>query len=133
MIVTSHTSTSDISAKTRNVVFVLLGMAVFLMKREYAGPLQEIVHAYAGNLSISFALYFVLMNLQLPLTIKKLLAASLALAAVELFEACNGFGFMVNTYDPIDFVVNAIGISFALGLDILLGPNRTKDRKTESL
>jgi hypothetical protein len=133
MIATSHTSTSDIGARPRNVVFVLLGIAVFLLKRPYSGPLQEIVHAYAGNLSISFALYFVFMNLQPRLTIKRLVAASLAFAAVELFEAFNGFGVMANTYDPVDFVVNAVGISFALSLDMLLGPSSTKDRKTESL
>jgi hypothetical protein len=133
MIATSRTSTSDIGAKTRNVVFVLLGIGVFLLKRTYAGPLQEIVHAYAGNLSISFALYYVFMNLQVRQTIRRLVAASLAFAAVELFEAFNGFGVMANTYDSVDFVVNAVGIAFALGLDILLGSSSTKNRKTESL
>ncbi len=132
MITTSETSTSDIRAKTRNVAFVLLGIAVLLLKRQYAGPLQEIVRAYAGNLSISFALYFVFMNLNVRLAIRKLVAALLAFATVELFEVFNGFGIMANTYDPIDLAANAVGVSFALGLDMLWGPTGTKESKTES-
>jgi hypothetical protein len=125
----SQISTLDIRAKTRYVVLVLFGIGLFLLKRHYAGPLQDVVHAYMGNLSISFALYFVFMNLQLRSSIKRLTAASLTFAAVELFEAFDGFGVMVNSYDPIDFAVNAVGIALALGLDILLSPASSKARR----
>ena len=110
---------SDIAEKIRSVLFVLLGVVVFLFKRRYVGPLEEIVHAYAGNLSISFALYFLFTNVQVPSRIKRYVAALLALAAVELFEAFNGFGVMTNTYDPIDFLVNAVGIALAFSIHTL--------------
>jgi hypothetical protein len=45
------------------------------------------------------------------------LAAGLALAVVELFEALNGFGLMTNVYDQTDFAANAVGIALALAVD----------------
>jgi hypothetical protein len=75
------------------------------------------VRAYAGNLSISFALYFVFINLRLPIRSKRLLTAAITLSVVELFEIFDGFGIMSNTYDPIDLVVNATAVALALWLD----------------
>jgi hypothetical protein len=121
MTVPPLTPNVDRRMKIRTVAFVLAGIGVFVLKRQYTGPLQEIVHAYAGNLSVSFALYFVFMNLEFPAAIRKFAAASLALAAVESFEVFKGFGMMVNTNDPLDLVANAVGVLFALGLDSLLG------------
>jgi hypothetical protein len=125
-------STSDFVAKTRNLFFVLLGVAVFLLKRSYAGPLQEAVHAYAGNVSVSFALYFNLSNLPLPVRFKKLLVATLTFAAVESFEVFDGFGVMSNTYDPLDLVANAVGIALAFGLDTMVSSKSIKDPNKES-
>jgi len=105
------------AAKTRNVLFVLFGIAVLILKQHYAGPADEIVRAYAGNLSVSFAVYFLFANLEYPVKFKKLLAAASALAVVELFEAFDGFGIMQNTYDPLDFLVNAFGVALAFWLD----------------
>ena len=39
------------------------------------------------------------------------------MALVELFEAFDGFGVMTNTYDPFDFVANALGVGLALVVD----------------
>jgi hypothetical protein len=125
-------STIDSAVMTRNLLFVLLGVGVFLLRRLYTGPLQEVVHAYAGNVSVSFALYFVLLNLQVPFRIRRLTAATLAFAAVELFEAFNGFGVMANYYDPVDFAANAVGIALALGLDAVLGSHSTRHGNSES-
>ena len=36
---------------------------------------------------------------------------------VELFEAFDGFGMMVNTHDPFDFIANALGVALALVVD----------------
>ena len=119
-------SITDPLTKTRNVVFVLLGTGVFILKRRYTGPLQEVVQSYVGNLSVSFALYYVFVNVPLFSSSKRIFAAILALAAVELFEAFNGFGIMANVYDPIDFAANAMGVALALAVDIVLGLNRTR-------
>jgi hypothetical protein len=47
----------------------------------------------------------------------RLLAAAVALAAVELFEAADGFGLMANVYDPVDFAANAPGVALAVVID----------------
>jgi len=122
----------DAAAIVRNVFFILLAVAIFLLKRLYAGPFDEIVHAYAGNLSVSFALYFNFANLPFPGRLKTLLPAGIAFAVVELFEAFNGFGVMVNTYDPVDFLVNAVGIALAFWLDTTLAARRNDRFKTQS-
>jgi hypothetical protein len=127
-------SGSDIStqAKARNILFVLLGVVVLVLKRHYTGPAVEIVHAYAGNVAASFAVYFLFANLQFRPGIRKLLAAAAALAVVELFEAFDGFGVMMNTYDPIDFLANAVGIALAFLLDSTLSGKEGGHRPSPS-
>jgi hypothetical protein len=133
-----HTSRSNTepAVRTRSIVFFLIGAAVFLLRRRYTGPLDDVVHAYAGNVSVSFAVYFYLrfslaivdtVNIQLPVRFRKLIAAGVAFAAVELFEAFDGFGVMANTYDPFDFLANLTGIVLAFWLDTKLGTVRTEE------
>lgn len=119
-------SDSETAVKIRSTVFALLGVAVLVLKPHYAGPLDEVVHAYAGNLCVSFALYFVFTNLAFPTRIRNLAAALIAFAAVELFEAFDGFGVTSNTYDPIDFLVNTLGIALGYWLDAKLGRSKPK-------
>jgi hypothetical protein len=125
---------SDFDTKTiaRNLLFVFLGVVVFMLRRHYVGPADELVHAYAGNLSVSFALYFLFANFQVPLKHRRLLAAAIVLAVVELFEAFNGFGVMLNTYDPFDFLANAVGIAFAFSLDSSLAAKKTGGLKSQA-
>ena len=118
----------------RNLGFVLIGTILFLFKRHYSGPLEDIIHSYAGNFFVSFALYFVFLNpfVQVKLRAKKVLAAMLTLAVVESFEAFNGFGYMINTFDPVDYIANAFGVGFALGLDVILSRKSKLAMKTKS-
>ena len=109
------------TAKRRNVLFVLLGAAALVLKGRYAGPLQGLVQSYGGNVAASFAVYFIVLNLPFPPRYLRLSAAALALAVVELFEAANGFGIMSNTYDALDFAANAVGIVLAVALDAATG------------
>ena len=122
----------DFASKVRNVLFILLGVAVLLLNRRYSGPFDAIVHAYAGNLSVSFAVYFNFANLEFPQRFKRVLAAACALAVVELFEAFDGFGIMSNTYDPIDFLANAVGIALALLLDSKMSARRAGNAKAQA-
>lgn len=46
----------------RNVVFAVLGALVLLLKAVYGGPFEEAVYSWAGNVAVSFALYFALLN-----------------------------------------------------------------------
>jgi len=105
--------------KVRNVCFVLLGVAALSLKSSYAGLGEVLVHSYAGNLAVSFAVYFVVANLAFPPRFAAPMTAGLALAAVELFELLDGFGVMSNVFDPFDLVANAAGVALALVVDWL--------------
>jgi len=49
------------------------------------------------------------------------------LLVVELFELTNGFGVMLNFYDPWDYFANALGVGFALGIDLLINHSLEKN------
>lgn len=120
------------STKTRNVLFVLLGVLGLLLKGKYSGPQAGFVHNYGGNITVSFAVYFLATRASIRHRFKRLAAAGLALTAVELFEATDGFKVMSNTYDPLDYVANAAGIGLALWTDVavtrIMNPEGTQDR-----
>lgn len=103
--------------KTRNVIFVFLGVTGLLLNRQYSGPYQDRVACYGGNICASFALYFVLSNLSVPIKGRRLWTAGMALGIVELFEVTNGFGIMTNTFDQTDLFANAVGVVLALLVD----------------
>lgn len=107
--------------KARNVLFVLLGVVALVLKSSFVEPSAGIVHRWGGNLAVSFACYFLASIPPIRTRCRKLVAAASALLAVEAFEATNGFGFMSNVYDPIDFAVNALGVGLALMIDAALG------------
>jgi len=109
-----------VTPKARNVFFVLLGVAALVLKRLYFGPFVEIIHSYGGNVSASFAVYFVVRILTSGWRYGMLVTVGIALLVVELFEATNGFGVMTNVYDPVDFVANVVGVGLAVGLDALV-------------
>jgi hypothetical protein len=83
------------------------------------------VHAYLGNVAVSFAVYFNANLLPFQWKHRRVVSACLALAVVESFEATNGFGIMSNTFDPFDFLANALGIAVALIVDTMLNRNQT--------
>ncbi len=107
--------------KARNVIFVLLGVAALVLKKHYSGPLVEIIHSYGGNLSASFAVYFVVRILTFGWRYRRFATAGIALLVVELFELTNGFGVMTNVYDSVDLLANAVGVVLALAIDTLVG------------
>jgi len=107
------------SYKTRNTGFALLGAAGLILVKWYDGFYYEIVHSYGGNLCASFAVYFIVRLLSTNGRLNRIASAAIALLIVDLFEATNGFGVMANTYDPIDFIANAIGIALAVVVDLI--------------
>jgi hypothetical protein len=105
--------------EARNVLFALIGAAALVLKGHYSGPFEELVFSYAGNVTASFAVYFIVGFLPFDPRFRKLLSAGVALLVVQLFEALDGFGVMTNVYDRIDFAANAVGIGLALLTDVL--------------
>jgi hypothetical protein len=122
----------DFGSKGRNLLFVFLGVGGLLVKPRYSGPLEEIVHAYASNFSVSFAVYFIFTNLEWSQRYKGAVAAICAFLVVELFEAFDGFGVMSNTYDPIDFLVNGVGIATAFFVDTTLTERQARRAKSQA-
>ena len=111
----------------RNVALAVLGAAVLVVKSAYHGPPEDALNAYAGNVAVSFALYFAAVNSTSRYGRPRLLAAALTLLAVELFEITNGFAIMENVYDPADLIANAAGIGLAVIVD--LGTGRVLQRR----
>ena len=102
--------------RDRNVLMVLVGVVCLLLKRWYAGFLGNVAISYAGNLSASFAVYFIIALAPIPRPTRVTITV-LALLVVEGFELTNGFGIMTNVYDPFDYLANAIGIGVAVVAD----------------
>lgn len=114
---------TEARSKVRNVILVLFGVAALVLKRYYSGPFVEIIHSYGGNVSASFAVYFMSRISTSGWKHERLAAACMAFLVVALFEATNGFGVMTNVYDPADFAANALGVILALTVDTLVGLN----------
>ena len=101
----------------RNVILAVLGAVVLMLKHAYAGAGEPVVHAYAGNFVVSFALYFAVLGSVVRFRYPRLLAAVVVFAVVTAFELSNGFGVMANVYDPFDVAADAAGIGFAVLVD----------------
>jgi hypothetical protein len=106
--------------KIRNIIFILLGVLMLLIKPHYNGPFTDIVKSYLDNFSISFAVYFIVQFNDYLWKSNKLITAIAALAVVNLFELTNGFGVMTNVYDEMDLLANLLGILFALSIDLMI-------------
>ena len=104
-----------------DVLLALAGVAALVLKPLYGGPFADAVYSYGGNFAVSFALYFVAKLALSRYPHGRAASAVVALVAVELFEAADGFGVMSNVYDPGDFAANAAGVAFGLLLDAALG------------
>lgn len=103
----------------RNVALALLGAAILVLKPAYQGPGEVAVQSYAGNVAVSFALYFAAINATERFRYPRLVAALAVLAAVEAFEVSDGFGVMANVVDQVDLYANAVGIALAAAVDVL--------------
>ncbi len=103
--------------RTQDAILALLGVLALLLKKWLAPFGGALVHDYAGNVAASFAAFFVFKLPAVPGRFRLGAAAVLALLATELFEATDGYGFMSNTYDSGDYLANAVGVAFALGVE----------------
>jgi len=108
----------------RNLLMILVGVICLLLKRWIAKSLGDLAFSYVGNLSASFAVYFLISMLPIR-NMTWLKNAIIALLIVESFELTNGFGIMSNVYDPWDYLANIIGIGIAAGVD---GASRRREK-----
>jgi hypothetical protein len=111
------------SRRAQDVLFVLLGVGGLVLKGQYSGPADELVHSYGGNVAASFAVYFLAKRVTALSTLPHASAAALAFMVVQLFEVLDGFGVMKNVYDRLDLVANTAGIALAVTLDVIVQRN----------
>lgn len=105
--------------RIRNVAMVLVGVAALLSKSWFRESIGSLAYAYLGNLSASFAVFFVVALAATP-WLHRLWIAAITLAIVEAFELTNGFGVMANVYDPLDYLANSLGVALAFCVDLAL-------------
>jgi hypothetical protein len=87
-----------------------------------------VVLSYGGNVTASFAVYFIVRQASTVVPLNWAPSAIIALLVVELFEVTNGFVVMTNVYDPFDLVANALAVALAVAVDLLASlvfPRRT--------
>ena len=102
--------------RLRDLLLVLTGVACLLLKRWFAKALGDLAFSYVGNLSVSFAVYF-MVSIAATSRLKRVMVAVIALLVVELFELTDGFGIMTNVYDPFDYLANALGVGLVYCVD----------------
>ena len=102
----------------RNVAMVLIGVVALLSKSWFRESLGSLANAYLGNLSASFAVFFVVAIAAAP-KLHRIWIAAIAIAIVDAFELTNGFGVMTNVYDPFDYLANGLGIALAYCVDFV--------------
>lgn len=90
-----------------------------VLKGRYPGPFRDVVLSYGGNMTASFAVFFIVRQVSTPRPLDWLPSAIIALLVVELFEVTDGFGVMTNVYDPFDLVANALAVALAVAVDLL--------------
>lgn len=119
------------SRRAHDVFFILLGVGGLVFKGQYSGPAGDLVHSYGGNVSASFAVYFLAKRLTAGSHFPRASAAGLAFLVVQLFEVLDGFGVMRNVYDQLDLAANTAGIVIAITLDVVV--KRMSDRRSARL
>jgi len=111
--------------KGLDTCLIFLGVTGLVFKKLYSGPYQEVVYSYGGNLTVSFAVYFIVIHMfHFHQRLIRLYTVLISLTVVELFELLNGFGIMTNIYDMNDIYVNAAGIVLAFFVDITVCKGR---------
>ena len=129
-------STAGRRTRARDLLLALSGALALVAKSRLAEFGGEVVQSYGGNFAASFAVFFVLKLPGIPGRFRPAVAAALALLATELFEVTNGFGVMSNTYDPGDYIANAVGVGLAVVVDgtiVMVSRNRPRKIGTREL
>lgn len=106
---------------------VLVGVAALLSKSWFRESIGGLAHDYLGNISASFAVFFIV-TLGTASKLHRIWIAAIALAIVEAFEWTNGFGVMTNVYDPFDYLANGLGVTLAFCVDLVWTASRKQPR-----
>ena len=106
-----------------SVILILLSVAALVGCRHYRGPGEVFLWSHGANLTFSFGLVFILRLASLPGSSRVWALGGYALAAVWLQELLQLAGLYRGTFDPRDFVFDALGVGAAVAVAALLpGP-----------
>ena len=108
----------NIRTRIRYIAMILVGVTGLLAKSWFRNSIGNLGHSYLGNISASFAVYYLVAFAVTP-WLNRFWVSVISLSIVELFELTNGFGVMTNVYDPYDYVANILGIALAFLVDFL--------------
>jgi hypothetical protein len=89
------------------------GVVGLLLSRHAIGPFTDLAHRHGANLSFSFAAFFLLRMFPLPGNTHSWATALYTLAALSAQELAQRLGLHPGTFDPRDFLFDAIGVLVA--------------------
>jgi glycopeptide antibiotics resistance protein len=108
------------------VVSVMIPIALlhFVTGSNYKGPYPEFVNGYLLDILVPFGFYFLLCPNDFSLLRSWIVKGVLVFGAASLVEVAQFFGVPIfgRTFDPVDFVMYAIGVTLAAILDTTVLP-----------
>ena len=107
------------------VLLMLFIASLFLIGADWApAPIPKYFHFYFADIAIPFGFYFLLslMEDRSPLLKRWFIKAILIFGLCSLSEFLQYFGIyaLASVFDPIDFLMYALGVSFAACIDRLV-------------
>ncbi len=112
--------------RRKKVVVVCLVVPIALLHfftgSAYRGPCPEFVNGYLLDILVPFAFYFLLVLPEHPLLERWPVKALLVFGAGASVEIAQFFGAPIlgQTYDPLDFLMYAVGVLLAALLDTVV-------------
>lgn len=99
------------------MLLILGAMLLHLLSGWYSGPLEQWFHSYGSNVTVSFAVYFLLQLTRLPGVHRRLAVSGYALAILLGEEFAERADLVAGVFDPWDLLCNAIGVTIAVAVD----------------
>jgi glycopeptide antibiotics resistance protein len=113
------------TGKTIVIVGIMIPIALlhFLTGSDYSGPYPEFVNGYLIDILLPFGLYFLLCLDRVPIK-SWIVKVALVFGVGASVEIAQFFGvpLLGRTFDPLDLVMYAIGVTLAAILDMLVFP-----------
>lgn len=104
-------------------MLIIAGMH-FVTGPQYHGPFPGFVNGYLMDILVPLGVYFLMTLCNLPLCRTWISRAAMVLVAASCVEIAQSRGIEIfgSYYDPMDFVMYAIGVVVAVVLDKLVFP-----------
>ena len=114
------------SSQKTIVVFInlFIGLLHFITGPNYNGPYPLFVNGYLLDILIPFGLYFLLSLIEISFLQKWIIRFALIFGLATAIETAQALGIPIfgSTYDPLDFLMYALGALSAALLDKIIFP-----------